>query len=177
MASRGLNLLARCFSGLSGFMLAFGVAFMCVEVFTRFILGWAHDWAMSLIVGACVASYMLAAGPDLRNDAHIRVDVLIIQLKGRQRQIAETILALVNLLVLIFMLISSIYIFQSVVKYKLEDATTLHSPMWILYLSLPVGVAGCVIFAAEKFVRHVHTLRTKTYSKTNEIDINALTEG
>lgn len=152
------NVLDRIMTWLATLLLGVGVAFMCLEIFIRYFFGVAHDWGDAMIQAGVVCGYLLVAGPVIRKDSHSRIETLVVSLKEKKRKVMELFLAIVTLLFLIFLFVSSIKIVQSLKKFQLVEPTTLYTPSWLIYLPLPIGVGGCIIFAVEKVADRILSL-------------------
>ena len=79
------------------------ILIMCYEVFCRYVLGAPTSWSYELSYMLTAANYLLAFAVVLRFDENMRVDILNAQFPPRIR-------ALVDLLLLLFILCPLIYL-------------------------------------------------------------------
>jgi len=128
--------------GLTALMLAVYV------VAARYLLpDFRSDWALDLIVVTVVWASFLSAGRLARGNEHIRVDLVVDRLPPRGRLALETLATGILVAVVGLMAWSGVPVVMEAIAWDERSSSTLRLPMWIYYLSLPVGLASVALQA------------------------------
>lgn len=120
-----------------------------VQVFTRFILG------SSLIGTEEVARYsfiwasMLGAAICVKNFSHATVSFVPDNLKGKAKKFQGCI---VQILIMILSLIFIVQGYNMVMVTFKQLSPTLRIPMWLIYLSIPVGGVAMLLASVCNFL-------------------------
>lgn len=133
---------------------ALGLAVYVVAA--RYLLPeWRSDWALDLIVVTVVWAAFVSAGRLARSNEHIRVDLVVDMLPPRGRVAVETVATAILVAVVGLMAWSGVPVVLEAIAWDERSSSTLRLPMWIYYLSLPVGLASVALQAVVGWWRLV----------------------
>ena len=142
-------------AGVSVLVIAF-FTYMLVAVLVQ-VLGryfaFSIDWAAESATLAQIWMVLLAAGLAMRERLHVRVDALVAMLPPRLERAVAVVASAACLWFLSLALRGSV---DLIVVGLAETSPVLRLPMWIAYLSLPLGLT---YFALEVLVALLGDLR------------------
>ena len=122
---------------------AMGIA--AVQVFGRYIApGEAITWAEEVIVYIAVWAVMIIASQLVRNDGHVRPDLVLRLLPAAAQRWVEIFNCLVALAFTFGMLWYGYKVVGTALLLDQRSSTELQFPLWIYYLALPAG--GALMF-------------------------------
>ena len=109
------------------------------QVFMRYLFNRAPEWAEESVLYLIIWSVFIISSKLVRDDEHIGADFIFKRLPSKVQRVISICIAL---LALGFCVLVSIYGMQIVqLMYELDERSTtrLRFPMWIAYLSVPIG--------------------------------------
>jgi C4-dicarboxylate transporter, DctQ subunit len=137
---RALAIWDRIERTLVGVLGAAALLIAVVQVFGRYVdPGSAINWAEEVIVYLAVWAVMLASSQLVRNDGHVRPDLVLRQLPARTRGWVETFNCLVAVAFTAGMVWYGWHIVALAWLFDQRSSSDLAFPMWVYYLALPVG--------------------------------------
>ena len=148
-----------------------------VQVFGRYIdPAGAITWAEEVIVYIVVWAIMIIASQLVRHDGHVRPDLVLRILRpGVQRWVE-----MFNCLVAITFMAGLLYYGKQVVDTALllsqTSSSDLQFPIWIYYLSLPVGAGLMLVRYVIRLYRYACHFDPKTMSVGHNISHEAPAE-
>ena len=148
---------------LVGLLGAFAMAIAAVQVFGRYIdPAAAITWAEEVIVYAAVWAVMIIASQLVRNDGHVRPDLVLRLLPAGAQRWVEMFNCVVALAFTFGMVWYGYRVVGSAVLLDQRSSTDLQFPMWIYYLALPTG--GALMFGRYviRLVRYAFFFDPKT---------------
>jgi len=147
--ARGLVRAAdRVESGLIAACGATALLLACYTVIARYVAPqMTVDWALDIIVMVIVWGVMLAGGRTARHQAHIRVDLFIDLAPPRLRLAMAVVATAVFVATAVLLLWSGIQVVDESIRWDERSSSTWRIPLWIYYLSLPVGMASMAVQA------------------------------
>lgn len=121
-------------------ILAFSLAATVIIIFLQVVarkvfntsLSWSEELARYIFIWQCWLGVSLA----YRNNSHIRLDMLIEKLKGKNRNIAEIFIQLIMLFFNILLIKIGIEYMQNAMRLN-STGTVIQIPMSLVILSLP----------------------------------------
>lgn len=121
-----------------GFSLLASTLLITINVILRFFFGAGISWNDELVRYLIIVLTFVGSAVCVRTGKHIAIDVLIDRLKGNKR---NYLLIFINTVGLIFMLSVAIYSLKLIShNFKFPQLSpALQVPMWIPYLSIPIG--------------------------------------
>lgn len=135
--------LEKILSGFENFMLIFGILSGAVVLFINVILRnlgsslvWAEEYAKFAIIwitfGGC--------GAAVREKAHMSISAFYDVLKPTGKKVLDIFINVVGLAFSVFMLYYGSMLVQKVLVTN-QTSPTMQLPMWIIYISVPIGAA------------------------------------
>jgi C4-dicarboxylate transporter DctQ subunit len=123
----------------AGVLIILTTGMIFYEVVSRYLFNAPTIWATELTIYAIIGSCFIGAAYALREDAHIKVDLLLHNVSGPVRKI---MLVISSVLGLLFSLVFAWYGWEHV-KQSMElgftSASLLRVPMYIPEMLLPIG--------------------------------------
>ena len=148
---------------LVGLLGAFAMAIAAIQVFGRYIdPAAAITWAEEVIVYIAVWAVMIIASQLVRNDGHVRPDLVLRLLPAGAQRWVEMFNCLVALAFTFGMVWYGYQVVGSAVLLDQRSSTDLQFPIWIYYLALPTG--GALMFGryVMRLVRYAFFFDPKT---------------
>jgi len=114
----------------------------CNAMLSRYLLpGLALDWTFEVIIFLVIWAVFLAAARLVTVGGHIRIDIVLQRLGPRAQRWFALFAAALALAVAILLLWSGVLVVSEALRWGETSSSTLRVPLWIYYLSLPVGAA------------------------------------
>jgi TRAP-type C4-dicarboxylate transport system permease small subunit len=142
---RAVAFLSRVAGVVAAFLIGGAVLVICDMVVERYILNRTTIWQIDVVTYAIVAATFIGSAYVLMTRGHVNVDVLPLHVGPRLRYwlaLFTGLLAFGFVVVLFFL--TAIYWQQSWVKDWHSD-TVWRAPLWVPYLSMPVGLGLLVL--------------------------------
>jgi C4-dicarboxylate transporter, DctQ subunit len=149
---RYFSLLERYFLGGTVF---FTSLLLLINVIMRYIFNSAIYWAEELVRYLMVWVIFVGGSQVAKHEGHIAVDILYRAVSVRAKLFLDY---LVNVIAIIFCLILAYYSFLQVmhVYSSHQISPALELPMWLVYLSIPLGSILMVIRYISQFFVRIH---------------------
>lgn len=147
---RAVAFLSRVAGVIAAFMIAAAVLVICDIVVERYILNRTTIWQIDVVTYCIVGATFIGSAYVLMTRGHVNVDVLPLHLSGRPRYWLAffTILLAFGFVLVLFGLCTA-YWYQAWANNWHSD-TVWRAPLWIPYLSMPIGLGLLVLqYAAE----------------------------
>ena len=111
-----------------------------VLIASRYLLPSLYpDWGDEVIIYLVVWSIWLSTGGLVRNNEHVKADLLLRILPTASVHWLEKINTLLGLLFCSLMALGGTQVVALAVKLNEQSASSLHLPLWVYYLSIVVG--------------------------------------
>ena len=139
---------------LCGIMVTLATCFAFYQVLMRYALSKAPEWAEESIMYLIIWSIFIISSKLVRDGAHVGATFFIERMPVKVQRIVNII---INLFTISFCVLVIVYGFQIVAfAHSMDERSTtkLLFPMWIAYLSIPVG--GCLMLLS--FLRRLYLL-------------------
>lgn len=151
---RALDALERSvIAGLAGAALLLS----CWSIAARYLApSLAADWTFEVIIFLVIWCTFLSSARLVSEGGHIRIDLVLILLPQRVRNLLVAAASLLGVAVAVLLVWSGIRVVEESILWQERTASSLALPMWIYYASLPVG--ACLL-AVRLLVRAVLILR------------------
>ncbi len=128
------------------------------EVIFRYVFNaptnWAHE-TMFLMFGMM---YLLAGGFALREDAHVRVDVIYVHLSARTRAAVDVFSSLFFFIFTVTLLISGWTFFKDSLAVWEESFSEYHLQYWPVKATIPLGAVLIILQGLSKLISDVRRL-------------------
>lgn len=123
----------------------FIISIAVLQVFSRFFMGFSFRWAEELIRYLCVWFAFFGGSLALRHNEFIGVSILIARLPLTGRRTVSLISKLLTLVFLLVVIRYSIDLIDIIVS-RNQLSPALRIPMYLPYLSVPVGALIMIFF-------------------------------
>jgi C4-dicarboxylate transporter DctQ subunit len=149
---RYFSLLERYFLGGTIF---FTSLLLLINVIMRYIFNNSIYWAEELVRYLMVWVIFVGAGQVAKHEGHITVDILYRSVPARAKLFLDY---LVNVIAIIFCFILAYYGYLQMMRvYSSQQISpALELPMWLVYLSIPLGSLLMVIRYISQFFVRIH---------------------
>ncbi len=169
---KAVDRISFAFAFLSGIMLLVCVLAVFYGVVARYVIHRPPSWVIEASTYLFIWFSFLAMAQALRDETHVRVTLVISNLFSQKMQ------ALLEMaqyfLCLVYGSILSVYGIIAVKEsFALGDESMMvHMPMWIIHLSIPVGILLFNLQAIRKLIGKCYLLRTKHLETTPQLRNN-----
>ena len=118
----------------------------CYMVVARYVApGLRVDWALDVIVMVIVWGVMIAGGRTARHQAHIRVDLFVSKAPDWLRPYMTGFGLIVVVATAGLLCWSGVLVVEEAIRWDERSSSTWRIPLWIYYLSLPIGMASIAL--------------------------------
>ena len=109
-----------------------------LQIAGRYLFSYSIDWAAETATFAQIWMILLAAGLAMRDNLHVNVDILTTALPAA---VLRVLVAIVAVFCLWFVGLAIVGSFALIDAGRIQTSPVLQLPMWIQYLSLPIGLS------------------------------------
>lgn len=142
---RFVRVLSRLSGMLAAALLLLAVLVVVQMVFVRYILNQSTVWQTEVIVFAAVAATFVGSPYVLLQRGHINVDFITMNLGPKAKEICHIVSSLLSLLFcLLFFYFSALWWYEAF-EAQWTTMSIARIPLWIPWLSLPLGMGGLVL--------------------------------
>ncbi len=141
-----------------------------VNTFSRYALHHSFRWAEEIIIYCAVWVTCVGASLTARADDHVTLDLL--QELVKSPKVKAVLYAITRTLACFFLLALMPAAIEMVKIYGPRYSTSTHLPLWVLYVSYPVGSIAMVLGYLRITPGKVKALWTDTVEKTEFEKIN-----
>lgn len=114
----------------------------CFAMTGRYILpGMRLDWTFEVTIFATIWATFLAGARTAGLGEHVRVDTLLTFMPHRMRMALAVFACVLGLAVALFLVWSGAIVVEEAHRWDERTTSSLRLPLWIYYLSLPIGAA------------------------------------
>lgn len=119
---------------------ALGLA--CLAMVSRYVLpGLVLDWTFELTIFATIWATFIAGARLAGRGEHVRVDTLLGILPAKPRRLLVVLAGVAGLAMALFLVWSGWIVVEEAQRWDERTTSTLRLPLWLYYMSLPVGMA------------------------------------
>lgn len=158
---RAIDRLTGSVSLVGGWLIAPLVIGTCYEVFARYVLSAPTIWAFELGYMLTGANFLLGMAFALREDAHIRVDVLYLRFSPRTKAIVNSLSYIVVVIPICGWLALALYghAMQSFLSHETSGQSAWNPVVWPFRLSFFVAFTVLTLQAVAELAKCVLLLR------------------
>jgi TRAP-type C4-dicarboxylate transport system permease small subunit len=114
----------------------------CIAMLGRYVLpGLMLDWTFEVTIFTTIWATFLAGARSAGTGEHVRVDTLLTYLPFKVRTALVLLAGLLGIATALFLLRSGWIVVEEAYRWDERTTSSLGLPLWIYYLSLPVGAA------------------------------------
>lgn len=156
-------------NSLAALSLGFAAALAVAGVLLRYTTGYIIFWGEEAVVYSIIFSTFVGAVITLRHNEHVNVDILGFFLGRRGKRALAFVGALVTA---IYCAVIGGYAWVLITEPVTHTIVTpaLKLPLWVVYLSLPIGLTLMFVRSLEILYRLARGRQTFPEAETNEID-------
>lgn len=156
-------------SKITGFLGAFALlaaALIVTEgVVIRKVLGWSTTWQIELSVFLLIYACFVGAAYAQINEHHLNVDLVIIHLSPRVREIVLLISAFVSAIVCVILAVYSWPMWWESLIRNEHSESLWGPPLWIPYLFLPLGMTLLFLQYLVHIAKKIRLLKSGAYDE------------
>ncbi len=132
------SVLRKCVAVLVIIFFTYMTVAVLIQVFGRYVFNYSIGWASETATFSQIWMVLLAAGLAMRQNMHVGVDALAQQLPLPVRRILIVIISAAAL----WFLFQAVWGSRQLIKIgQIQTSPAVGLPMWIPYLSLPLGMS------------------------------------
>ena len=132
------------------------VGFIVYEIVMRYIFHLPTLWVSESMVFGCGISYVLGAAWALKDNRHVKIDLIYGRLTTRQRAVIDSITYFFFVLYIgVFLWAASKYTWQSILVQE-TTSSAWDPPVYPIKIALVVGTALLLLQGTAKFIRDLH---------------------
>ncbi len=151
-------------TGLFGALSLLAAALVTTEgVMVRKILGWSTIWQIEFSVFLLMYACFVGAAFGQMHERHLNIDLLIIYLPPRIREILLICAGIASCVVCVAIAIHAWPMWWSAVAANEHSESLWGPPLWIPYLFLPLGVTLVLLQSVVQIRNKIQNLRMGTY--------------
>jgi C4-dicarboxylate transporter DctQ subunit len=135
---------------LGGVLIGISTLIAVMEVVCRYIFGFTHSWAHEIIIYSAIYGVFFIAGPNLKRGLHINIDLLIIRLTPKWREVMDFIANGAGLLTSLFLFYTGVRYVTYLKKVGVVSTSSLEAPMYLILLIFPIGMGLLSFFYFEQ---------------------------
>lgn len=151
-AAAGTNSFLRVIAAISTFagwcaaaMIVAAVAITCQMIFIRFVLNGSTIWQTEAVVYLMIAATLVGLPYVQRLRGHVNVDLVPLMLPMPARRVLAVVTLLLSIVILGAMLFYAYEVWHMAWDRGWTSDTVWGPPLWIPYLSLPVGLGLLIL--------------------------------
>ncbi|MBW1713345.1 MAG: TRAP transporter small permease [Deltaproteobacteria bacterium] len=153
-------------TGLIGAISILAAAVIVTEgVVVRKVLGQSTVWQIESSVFLLMYACFVGAALGQRKEHHLNVDLVVIHLKPRTREMVLLVTAVLSCLVCLILAFYAWPMWWHGLVAKEHSESLWGPPLWIPYLFLPLGLSLVFLQYLAQIVRKIKALREGTYAR------------
>ena len=160
---RILDRLMEGFAWLAGLLMMFSLITVCIDVVMRYFFNRPTGWVLQFSEYILLYIPFLAAAFVLREESHIRIDIVLNRLTGKARSLINMVTSLLSCLVLAILTYYGTYITIDFYQRNVPTLKYLKIPEFLVIMVIPIG---CFLFSIQ-FIRRAYRYY-KAYGTKNE---------
>ncbi len=154
-------------TGLLGALSLLGAALVTTEaVLVRKLLGWSTIWQIEFSVFLLMFACFVGAAYGQFGRHHLNIDMLIIHLKPKTREIVLTAADAVTCLVCLVVAYYAWPMWWEAVVRNDHSESLWGPPLWIPYLFLPLGLSLVFLQCLVQVYRRIESIKLGTFEET-----------
>ncbi len=152
------------FTGMIGALSILAAALIVTEgVLVRKILGRSTIWQIEMSVFLLIYACFVGAAYGQKHENHLNVDLIIIHLRPRTREMVLIASAIISCLICAILAFFSWPMWWEAVAANEHSESLWGPPLWIPYLFLPLGMSLVFLQYLVYIVRKIRDLKTGAY--------------
>ena len=149
---RILDRLMEGFAWLAGLLMMFSLIAVCIDVVMRYFFNRPTGWVLQFSEYILLYIPFLAAAFVLREESHIRIDIVLNRLTRKTQSLISMITSLLSCLVLAILTYYGTYITIDFYQRNVPTLKYLKIPEFLVIMVIPIG---CFLFSIQ-FIRRAY---------------------
>jgi TRAP-type C4-dicarboxylate transport system permease small subunit len=137
------------FAWLAGFLMMFSLITVCIDVVLRYFFNRPTGWVLQISEYILLYIPFLAAAYVLREESHIRIDIVLNRLTPKAQGVANLITSVLGFFVLCTLTYYGVTVSIDYIQRGVPTLKYLKIPEFLVIMVIPIG---CFLFALQ-FVR------------------------
>ncbi|MEA1946096.1 MAG: TRAP transporter small permease [Thermodesulfobacteriota bacterium] len=163
---RILDRLMEGFAWLAGLLMMFSLITVCIDVVMRYFFNRPTGWVLQFSEYILLYIPFLAAAFVLREESHIRIDIVLNRLTGKARSLINMVTSLLSCLVLAILTYYGTYITIDFYQRKVPTLKYLKIPEFLVIMVIPIG---CFLFSIQ-FIRRAYRYYKASGTKNEKVE-------
>ena len=163
---RILDRLMEGFAWLAGLLMMFSLITVCIDVVMRYFFNRPTGWVLQFSEYILLYIPFLAAAFVLREESHIRVDIVLNRLTGKTRSLINMVTSLLACLVLAILTYYGTYITIDFYQRKVPTLKYLKIPEFLVIMVIPIG---CFLFSIQ-FIRRAYRYYKASGTRNEKVE-------
>lgn len=162
MSNEKKNVLDKLFDGclaVVNVLMALLIVIVIVDVIMTYFFNAPLKWALEVSEYALAFIAFLGAGWLMREEGHLRFEMVLEKLSQKVRSVLEIIVSIVCLLVSLVIVWFGLEVVMSLYEKGALFESVLQWPRWPLIASIPVGFALLAIQLLRRSIQHIRNLK------------------
>ncbi|MFC2013659.1 TRAP transporter small permease subunit [Chloroflexota bacterium] len=151
-ASTAFDRIISLFAFLAAALIILVMLAICYEIVLRSFLNRPQVWVLEYTQYGLVFICFLAATWVLRQEGHVKMDLVVGRLNPRARSILNIITSILGMMVCLGFTCFGVIATQGYYESGFSSPTVLETPEWIILIIIPIGCFLLVI----QFIRRIH---------------------
>jgi len=140
------------FAWLAGLLMMFALFSVCVDVVLRYFFNKPMGWVLQISEYILLYIPFLAAGYVLKQESHIRIDIVLNRVGQRHQTLINMITSILGSLVLLVLTTYGTYVTCDFFQRKVPTLKYLKIPEFLVIMVIPLG---CFLFSIQ-FIRRAY---------------------
>ena len=149
---RLMDMVLVCFTWFSGILMIFALISVCIDVVLRYFFNSPTGWVLQISEYILLYIPLLSAAYVLKEDGHIKVDILLSFLSQRMQALFDTVTSILGAGVLLILTYYGAVVSYDFYVRKVITLKYLKIPEFFVIMVIPVG---CLMFALQ-FIRRAN---------------------
>ena len=163
---RILDRLMEGFAWLAGLLMMFSLITVCIDVVMRYFFNRPTGWVLQFSEYILLYIPFLAAAFVLREESHIRIDIVLNRLTEKARSLINMVTSLLSCIVLAILTYYGTYITIDFYQRNVPTLKYLKIPEFLVIMVIPIG---CFLFSIQ-FIRRAYRYYRASGTKNENVE-------
>ena len=163
---RILDRLMEGFAWLAGLLMMFSLITVCIDVVMRYFFNRPTGWVLQFSEYILLYIPFLAAAFVLREESHIRIDIVLNRLTEKARSLINMVTSLLSCIVLAILTYYGTYITIDFYQRNVPTLKYLKIPEFLVIMVIPIG---CFLFSIQ-FIRRAYRYYKASGTRNEDVE-------
>ncbi len=154
------------FAWLAGLLMMFSLITVCIDVVMRYFFNRPTGWVLQFSEYILLYIPFLAAAFVLREESHIRIDIVLNRLTEKARSLINMVTSLLSCIVLAILTYYGTYITIDFYQRNVPTLKYLKIPEFLVIMVIPIG---CFLFSIQ-FIRRAYRYYKASGTRNEEVE-------